>query len=198
MTIEQRMNQSIRENGFVGDVLIGIFGHHPDTMENAILVRLSEDVNMVARDFCVLEKPVCNSDSETSQENENPAELECPEISKNKQCGKFKWNEIEFEENHLEKRFCLAISSVMPDNDPENDRPIMTREDTMHDRNSCGDYGATRLWFRSSNGEKLFDEIIDELQDGKHDFLILSTFCSTFSLESFYKFICNEDAIFVF
>ena len=144
--------------GPIGDALIGHFGENPSTQENAILVRLADDPNRLARDFCFLEKTDCSGSSDTSQSSDTPTVLECPEFSKNKKCGKFQWDEIEFEEDGLERKFCFAMNLEAKDS--------WNPETVKHDSNSCSDYGATRLWFRETNGETMFDEMIHKLRRG--------------------------------
>ena len=159
------MKDAIEYRRPIGDVLLGRFAPHPQTQENAITVRLEENPDYAVRDFCILEKTDCSSNSDTSQNSESVNTLECPKSSKNKKCGEFEWDKIGFEEDGLARQFCFALHTGNSDMEPQNGPPP---RDALHDRNSCGDYGATRLWFRKSNGEKMFETMIGRLPRGNN------------------------------
>ena len=167
------MNESIVNNLGYSDVLVGYFGKHPFTEENAIILDIA-DSQMINRDFCILKKIDCNSKPETSLNDPSPSQLECPDSSKNKQCGKFKWKELSFEEDGINKRFCIALSTIEMSSG-------MIREVAMHDRNSCGDYGSSRWRFHKSNGEDMFDAITSQLSTG-NDFLICNSMSQHFGI----------------
>ena len=159
------MKNAIKNRELIGDVLLGRFQPHPTTQENTILVRLADNADYPARDFCILEKTDCSSQSDTSQNSQSTNTLECPDLNKNKKCGKFEWEEIGFEEDGLARKFCFAKNTGKSDTDPISGPPL---NDALHDSNSCGDYGATRLWFRKSNGEIMFEKMIDQLSTGNN------------------------------
>ena len=119
------------------------------------------------RDFCILEKTDCSSKPETSENNPKPTNLECPDVSKNKQCGEFKWAEIKWdEEGGMKRQACVAM-------DTSGDNLWIPKQSALHDRNSCGDYGATRVWFRKSNADEMFKALTTQLSQGKNYCLIV-------------------------
>ena len=160
--LERRMNESIHYRTGISDALVGMFAPHPQTQENAITVQLAWSHTEEARDFCILEKIDCSSKTDEGNEgSESVDQLECPDSSKNKQCGTFEWDAYSFTKDQLERKYCIAWSTISRDSN-------IPREVAIHDRDSCGDYGATRLWFRRSDGDEMFKALIDEVSSSKN------------------------------
>ena len=160
--LERRMNESIHYRTGISDALVGMFAPHPQTQENAITVQLAWSHSEEARDFCILEKIDCSSKTDGENEgSESVDQLECPDSSKNKQCGTFEWDDYSFTKDQLERKYCIAWSTISRDSN-------IPREVAIHDRDSCGDYGATRLWFRRSDADEMFKALIDEVSSSKN------------------------------
>ena len=139
------------------DALIGQFMPHPMTGEAVIMYDHINWYDHMERDFCILEKTDC-SRTGTSSSDSVSEELECPKIGKNKQCSEFSWSEINWQEDGRQRRFCVA---------PNTAANALFTMSALHDRNTCGDYGATRLWFRTSNAAEMFSAITSQLPTGK-------------------------------
>ena len=160
--LERRMNESIHYKTGLSDALVGFFGSHPITQEISLQVDLAWSHSDERRDFCMLEKLDCSSQADTVEtSSESVDKLECPDFNKNRQCGKFEWDEYHFTKDQLERKYCIAWSTIS-----SKDSHI-SREVALHDRDSCGDYGSTRLWFRTSDKEEMFNALIDQLKSRK-------------------------------
>ena len=156
------MNESIHYKTGLSDALVGFFGSHPITQEISLQVDLAWSHSDERRDFCMLEKLDCSSKADTVEtSSESANKLECPDFNKNRQCGKFEWDEYHFTKDQLERKYCIAWSTIS-----SKDSHI-SREVALHDRDSCGDYGSTRLWFRKSDNEEMFNVLIDQLKKRK-------------------------------
>ena len=161
--LERKMNESIIQKTGLPEALVGKFDAHPQTGENSITIHLADAFSVVHRDFCALEKIDCSSQSNVDDTNgELMDDLSCPGSSKNKQCGEFKWAEYGFSKDGLEKQYCIAMSTVSPESG-------LRQEVALHDRDSCGDYGATRLWFRSYDGNEMFEALMSHLSHCKEN-----------------------------
>ena len=160
--LERLMNESIRHKTGLSDALVGWFGPHPQTQEISLQVDLAWSHSDERRDFCMFEKVDCSTQAnteETSSESSN--QLECPDFNKNRHCGKFEWDEYHFTKDQLQRKYCIAWSTIS-----SKDSHI-PRQVALHDRDSCGDYGSTRLWFRKSDDEKMFEALTDQLSTCK-------------------------------
>ena len=159
---ERKMNESIANGEGLGDTLIGLFEAPSDSEDTRITIRLaSQGTDDYKREFCIYEKIDCFSQSDTEDTSNKEVDLlKCPDTSKNKQCGTFKWDGYGFTKDQLDKKYCIAMSTVSPDSGK-------TLDTTLHDRNSCGDYGAKRLWFRSYDGNEMFEALMSHLSHCK-------------------------------
>ena len=156
------MNESIHLKMGISDALVGFFGPHPLTQEISLQVDLAWSYSDERRDFCMFEKLDCSSQADTEEtSSESSNQLECPDFNKNRHCGKFEWDEYHFTKDQLERKYCIAWSTIS-----SKDSHI-PREVALHDRNSCGDFGSTRLWFRTSDKEEMFNSLIDQLKSRK-------------------------------
>ena len=125
---EQRMNESIVLKTGLSDALIGRFGIHPQTQDISIEVDMASPNSEYQRELCILERIDCNSQPNTEDtSSESIDQIECPESSKNKQCGTFHWIQYGFTKDDLEKKYCIAMSTVSED----------SKEVALHDSNSC-------------------------------------------------------------
>ena len=160
--LERRMNESIRHKTGISDALVGFFGPHPLTQEASLMVDLAWSYSDERRDFCMFEKADCSSQADTEEtSSESSNQLECPDFNKNRHCGKFEWDEYQFTKDQLERKYCIAWSTISSKDSHIN------RQVALHDRDSCGDYGSTRLWFRTSDKEEMFNALIDQLKSRK-------------------------------
>ena len=155
--LERQMNNSIAKGTEMSQALVGRFGSHPKTHENAIVVGI-RTASTTRREFCYMEIVDCSSKSEISDSNQSPNQLICPSRGRNKQCGTFEWKEFQFEKDDLERKFCIAFSTT-------------NSKTASHDRNSCSDYGSTRLWFRQSTGNEMFRALTAQLNNGKQIYI---------------------------
>ena len=126
---------SIAKKEPICDTLVGRFVQQSDTMDHVIKYDYHASCTHQVRDFCVLEKQVCSDAGKA-----DASSIECPKTGRNKRCEQFVWSEIKSGND----RVCLAQN---------------TDWKATHDKDSCRNYAASRLWFRKSTGKKLFDEI---------------------------------------
>ena len=62
---------------------------------------------------------------------------------------------------------CIQIALLFSSSEADDiNIPLDT---TLHDRDSCGDYGATRLWFRSYDGNEMFEALMMQLSHCKEN-----------------------------
>ena len=186
MAYEQRMNESIVLKTGLSDALIGRFGTHPLTQDISIEVEMASTYSDDRRELCILERIDCNSQPNTEDaSSESIDQLECPDSSKNRQCGTFQWVQYGFTKDDLEKKYCIAMNTVSED----------SKEVALHDSNSCGDYGATRLWFRKYDGKEMFNALIIDLNQNPIDAYIfwMDTYFDNESEE--YRFSYSNDFV---
>ena len=143
--------------GGIGDVLIGHFSKHNETGERIISVRLESSPGELLRDLCWVEKEDCRSKKE-SKEN-IASRRRCPARSTTRKCNTFKWDQIEFDERGEARTFCIAKNTDKEISLPDDP---MNASYAMHDRNTCGDLAATRIWFKKSNGQKMFHSLMEQ------------------------------------
>ena len=69
--LERQMNNSIAKGTEMSQALVGRFGSHPKTHENAIVVGI-RTASTTRREFCYMEIVDCSSKSEISASNQSP------------------------------------------------------------------------------------------------------------------------------
>ena len=126
------------------------------------MIDVAESHFDVNQEFCVSETIENSPQSKVEDTStESTDELKCPDSSKNRQGGTFQWIEYGFEKDQLEKKYCLAMSTISLES------AIALRieqEFALHDHDSCGEYGSTRLWFRQYDGNEMFDALASHLE----------------------------------